>query len=89
MNVVVITNETPIEGHRNNEVDVVVIGVDGTGTVQIDQQDIHVKPRSAVVIPKGTWRSIRSDASRFAYMTIHRRRAGLWPTSGGSGGMSE
>lgn len=81
MNVVVITHETPIERHRNSEVDVVVIGVAGAGTVIIDEAEIAIQSGNAVVIPKGAWRSIRSGADRFVYMTIHRRRAGLWPTS--------
>jgi hypothetical protein len=31
-------------------------------------------------VPKGSRRGIRAASDRFAYLTCHGRRAGLWPT---------
>ena len=81
LNVVVISDDQPIQRHLNSEVDVVVVAVDGRGVVMVDEDEFRLEPQQVLVIPKGTWRSIRPDGRSFAYMTIHRRRAGLWPTS--------
>ncbi|HMM42032.1 MAG TPA: AraC family ligand binding domain-containing protein [Thermomicrobiales bacterium] len=81
MNVVVISADSPIQRHLNREVDVVVVAVDGQGVVKVDEEEFRLGPPEVLVIPKGTWRSIQPVGASFAYMTIHRRRAGLWPTS--------
>lgn len=81
MNVVVISADTPIQRHLNREVDVVVIAVAGEGLVVVDEDEYRLRPQEVLVIPKGSWRSIRPANATFGYMTIHRRRAGLWPTS--------
>ncbi len=82
LNVVVISADAPIQRHLNREVDVVVVAVDGQGIVTVDEDEFRLQPQQVLVVPKGSWRSIRADGRSFAYMTIHRRRAGLWPTSG-------
>ncbi|HZG67709.1 MAG TPA: hypothetical protein VEZ12_13250 [Herpetosiphonaceae bacterium] len=33
-----------------------------------------------MLIPKGSERSIRCVGEQFAYLSVHRRRRGLWPT---------
>jgi hypothetical protein len=33
-----------------------------------------------VIIPKGSQRAIHCDGDHFAYLTCHRRRAGLVPS---------
>ncbi len=81
MNVVVIAANAPIQRHLNREVDVVVIAVEGEGIVRVDEEEFRLGPQEILVIPKGSWRSIQPAGSSFSYMTIHRRRAGLWPAS--------
>lgn len=66
--------------HINTELDVLVIGVEGTGSIEVDGQRHLCQPGQAVVIPKGARRAIRAVSQRFAYLACHRRRAGLWPT---------
>ncbi|HCG29209.1 MAG TPA: hypothetical protein PK593_03790 [Thermomicrobiales bacterium] len=80
MNVVVISADTPIQRHLNREVDVVVIAVAGEGIVLVDEDEYRLNPQEVLVIPVGAWRSVRPAGTSFSYMTIHRRRAGLWPT---------
>jgi quercetin dioxygenase-like cupin family protein len=68
-----------VDEHVNAEVDVLVLGIAGEGMVTIDGQNHALEAGRAVVIPKGARRAIRSTTGRFAYVTCHRRRPGLWP----------
>ncbi len=77
-----------IGGHVNDEVDVLLVGIDGEGSVVIDDDWHPLPPGQVVIVPKGTRRATRCDGDHFAYLTCHRRRSGLWPTTKptGSGG---
>lgn len=66
--------------HINNEVDVVFISVEGSGEITLGEQIFTLSPGQALLIPKGSQRSIRSLSNKFSYLSIHRRRAGLMPT---------
>jgi mannose-6-phosphate isomerase-like protein (cupin superfamily) len=65
--------------HVNSEVDVLLVGLAGDGLVEVDGTAHPLRAGQAVIIPKGARRAIRSTHGRFAYLTCHRRRAGLWP----------
>jgi mannose-6-phosphate isomerase-like protein (cupin superfamily) len=65
--------------HVNSEVDVLLVGIAGDGLVEVDGTAHPLRAGQAVIIPKGARRAIRSTHGRFAYLTCHRRRAGLWP----------
>ena len=65
--------------HVNSEVDVLFVGIAGDGLVEVDGTAHALRAGQAVIIPKGARRAIRSTGGRFAYLTCHRRRAGLWP----------
>jgi quercetin dioxygenase-like cupin family protein len=80
VNLVVFEAGDGIDEHVNPEVDVLLVGVTGAGTVTMDGERHPLVPGTAIVIPKGVRRGIRADDGRFAYVTCHRRRAGLWPT---------
>lgn len=69
-----------IEAHVNSEVDVVFVGVAGTGTVTINGEAHELRPGMALLIPKGCERAIESGGDGFAYLSVHRRRRGLMPT---------
>jgi quercetin dioxygenase-like cupin family protein len=71
-----------VDEHLNDELDVLLVGIAGAGVVTIDGQPHPLAAGQAVMVPKGARRSIRAYAERFAYLTCHRRRAGLWPTRG-------
>jgi quercetin dioxygenase-like cupin family protein len=83
VNLVILRAGHSIAEHVNNEVDVVLIGVDGTGRVTIDGDAVELAATQLLVVPKGAARSIVPLGARFAYVTCHKRRAGLWPTSPG------
>ena len=65
----------------NAEVDVLLVGLAGEGVVTVNGQRLGLATGQALVIPKGARRVIDAAGGRFAYLTCHRRRAGLWPTN--------
>ena len=63
--------------HVNNEVDVVFVGVSGTGFVEVDGREHAVEAGKLVFVPKGARRSTRGASEDFAYLTVHGRRGPL------------
>jgi len=60
--------------HRNGEVDVVFVGVSGSGAVVVNGEEYPLEPGRLVYVPKGSLRATRSGSGEFAYPTVHRRR---------------
>jgi mannose-6-phosphate isomerase-like protein (cupin superfamily) len=60
--------------HVNDEVDVVFVGVSGSGTVVVEGEKFALEPGRMVFVPKGCLRATRSASGEFAYLSIHRRR---------------
>jgi mannose-6-phosphate isomerase-like protein (cupin superfamily) len=63
--------------HVNDEVDVVFVGVSGTGFVEVDGRAHAVEVGKLVFVPKGARRSTRGASEDFAYLTVHGRRGPL------------
>ena len=68
-----------VASHVNGEVDVVVVVVAGTGEASVDGAVYVLGPGQALLIPKGAERSLRCPATHWSYLSLHRRRRGLWP----------
>jgi quercetin dioxygenase-like cupin family protein len=66
-----------VEEHVNDEVDVIVVGVSGSGIVMVDREEHVLSAGVLVFIPKGARRSTVSVSEDFAYLTVHRRRRPL------------
>jgi quercetin dioxygenase-like cupin family protein len=79
VNLLVLAAGDHIEEHLNAEVDVLLVGIAGTGRVEIDGVRHAFESGQAIVVPKGVRRSIAGAGDRFAYLSCHRRRAGLMP----------
>lgn len=79
VNLVVFGEGSGIRAHVNSEVDVLLVGVEGKGTVVVDDVVHVLAAGQAVLVPKGTRRQIQAEGERFAYLTCHRRRPHLWP----------
>jgi quercetin dioxygenase-like cupin family protein len=79
VNVLVFASGQGVAEHVNDEVDVLVIGIAGAGTVTIDGAHQILRAGHAILIPKGANRGIRSTSDSFSYLTCHCRRGGLWP----------
>ncbi len=69
-----------IAAHVNDEVDVVLIGVAGAGEVVVNGEVNRLAPGQMLLIPKGAERSLCCTEERWSYLSLHRRRRGLWPT---------
>jgi quercetin dioxygenase-like cupin family protein len=65
-----------VEEHVNEDVDVVLVGVSGEGSVAVDGEEYEMRPGNLVFAPKGSRRSITSVSDDFAYLSVHRRRSG-------------
>jgi quercetin dioxygenase-like cupin family protein len=72
-----------IAAHVNDEVDVVLIGVAGTGEITVNGVVFGLAAGHALLIPKGAERAIRCTDDSFSYLSVHQRRRGLWPTVAG------
>ncbi len=78
-NLVVWPAGAGVNEHVNHEVEVLILVVEGSGLVTVAGQEHAVHPGEVFVIPKGMPRTILSQAPRFAYLSVHRRRSGMWP----------
>jgi mannose-6-phosphate isomerase-like protein (cupin superfamily) len=79
VNLIVLRAGHSIAEHINAEVDVLLVGIEGEGSVTIDGTQEDLAAGQLVIVPKGSARSITPRGARFAYLTCHKRRAGLWP----------
>ena len=80
VNLVRLLPDEYLEAHINTEVDVLLVGIAGAGTVELDGGDQPLAAGSAVYIPKNARRGIRAGGQGVTYLTCHRRRGGLMPT---------
>ena len=60
--------------HVNGEVDVLFVGVAGSGTVEVDGREHALGAGVLILAPKGAWRATRSASPDFSYLTVHKRR---------------
>ena len=66
--------------HVNNEVDVLMMVVAGTGELLLGETWQPVAAGQIVLIERGTQRAVRCDKGELVYLACHRRRPGLMPT---------
>ena len=60
--------------HVNGEVDVLFVGVSGSGVVEVDGREHALGAGVLVLAPRGARRATRSASPDFSYLTVHRRR---------------
>ena len=63
--------------HVNDEVDVLVVGIAGSGSVSVDGEEHPLSNGVMVFVPRGASRSTRAASEGFAYLSVHRRRGPL------------
>ncbi len=81
VNLIVLAAGEGIAEHVNDEVEVLLVGIDGEGTVAVDGRNHALHGGQAVLIPKGARRAIHAITAGVVYLTCHRRRAGLRPVA--------
>jgi quercetin dioxygenase-like cupin family protein len=59
--------------HVNKEVDVLFVGVAGSGSVHVEGEEHPLSAGMLVFAPRGARRSTEASSDGFAYLTIHRR----------------
>ena len=63
--------------HLNEELDVLVVVLSGTGTAIIDGEPHDLTAGSALLVPRGTRRQINAGEAGLRYLSVHRRRGPL------------
>lgn len=63
--------------HVNEERDVVLVVVAGSGVAVLDGERHEVRAGHAVVVPRGARRGLTAGPEGIRYLTVHRRRGGL------------
>lgn len=66
-----------IDDHVNDEVDVLVVVLAGSGTATVDGEALVLTSQVVVHLPKGSRRRIDAGADGLRYLTVHRRRGPL------------
>ncbi len=66
-----------VREHVNEEVDVLLVGVAGSGFARVSGEDHTLSAGTLVFVPKGARRSTIALSESFAYLTVHRRRGPL------------
>jgi quercetin dioxygenase-like cupin family protein len=63
--------------HVNDEVDVLIVGVSGSGLVGVNGEEHPVANGGMVFVPRGARRYTRAVSDAFVYLSAHRRREPL------------
>lgn|GEM_PF-5817279 len=67
-----------VGAHVNDEVDVLLVGIEGAGWVTIDSTRHELRAGTMIAVPKGTERGIEAGTTTdVSYLTVHRARADL------------
>jgi quercetin dioxygenase-like cupin family protein len=66
-----------VREHVNVEVDVLFVGVAGSGIVRVDGEEHVLSAGRLVFAPRGARRSTGTSSDGFAYLAVHRRRGPL------------
>jgi quercetin dioxygenase-like cupin family protein len=83
VNLLVFASGEGVAEHINTDVDVLLVGIAGAGAVTVDGTRQILGTGQALVISKNARRSTKGVSAPFAYLTCHRRRAGLRPSRPG------
>ncbi|HTI32299.1 MAG TPA: hemerythrin domain-containing protein [Miltoncostaea sp.] len=63
-----------VGGHVNAERDVLLVVLEGAGTVVVDGRAHALHAGSAAVVPAGSAREVRAGPAGIRYLSVHRRR---------------
>jgi quercetin dioxygenase-like cupin family protein len=80
VNLLRLTHGASIPQHINDEVDVLVVVIQGTCKLFVDNESTVLRTGMGAVIPRGHLRALRCTMGPLVYLTCHRRRAPLLPT---------
>jgi len=76
-NLVRLPADERIELHREPDVDVLLLPLAGGGTLHTDNGQEPLVPHALMWLPRGSRRALVAGPEGLAYVTVHRKRAGL------------
>lgn len=76
-NLIRLRPEQTVELHQEPDVDVLLLPLAGDGVLRTDSDAIALVPHALVWLPHGSRRSLEAGSEGLAYLTVHRKRAGL------------
>jgi quercetin dioxygenase-like cupin family protein len=77
-NLVHLRPDGAIGAHVNDDVDVLIVGIDGAANVTIDGTQHTLRAGVAIIVPKGASRAIHADPETdVSYLTVHHARASI------------
>ena len=79
VNLVVLGPGGAIAAHRNDAVDVLVVVLDGSLDVAVDDVSVTVAAGHATVLPRGATRTLTAGADGSRHLTVHRARPPMQP----------
>jgi quercetin dioxygenase-like cupin family protein len=65
--------------HVNDELDVLVLVLDGSASVRVDGAVHELSPGELLLVPRGSPRALAAGDGGVRYLSIHRRRGPLVP----------
>lgn len=63
-----------VAAHTNEEVDVLMVVLEGSARVHIDDADYQVDQGQLLLIPKGAHRRVEATSDRLVCLNVHKRR---------------
>jgi quercetin dioxygenase-like cupin family protein len=66
-----------VPGHAEPDLDVLLLVVEGAGTLETPQGDQPLAAGSLAWLAHGSTRALRAGRCGMAYLTVHRRRPGM------------
>jgi quercetin dioxygenase-like cupin family protein len=76
-NLVRLPASAAVAAHSEPDVDVLLMVVDGGGTLETGGEVLDLAPHSLIWLPRGSRRAIGAGPTGLAYLTAHRARPGM------------
>ena len=76
-NLVRLPPNATVAPHTEGELDVLLVGVAGGGTLHTDAGAVALAAHAAVWLPRGSRRAVTAGPDGLAYLTTHRARTGM------------
>ncbi|MFD0279494.1 cupin domain-containing protein [Kitasatospora sp. NPDC127111] len=76
-NVVRLRAGASVADHVEPELDVLVLGIAGEGTLRCGDTTHALRPGALRLLPRGATRAVAAGPEGVVYLTVHRRRPGL------------
>ncbi|MET7637830.1 hypothetical protein [Streptomyces sp. NPDC005438] len=77
-NVVRVPPGGGVDAHVEGDLDVLLLVVAGDGTLGTAEGARSLTPGSLLWLPRGASRSLVAGGEGLCYLTVHRRRPGMW-----------